>query len=470
MPGSENGEHSVSPSAPSQDEINRITTLSDILQLGEDALPEEYAQSLELVHQHTADDIQSVLSSVPLTVLSVMHGVLADRVCSAHQEFQGRRVIKRTLVKTAVSDIINLGLCLVSKEANRELDKIFLEKTRVVNATPADDIYSKYVEMMELLSTYEKRLETVEAELRNMKRQSVSHVNETDASTSSSNITPPINNQLVVTSNGGAAETERQVSNTTANSENAPISDNVSPVRNKSAASVIPNNPPSQNCSNSSKKPQPRVSVNGATTDVDAPPQNPRINGGSRVKAARCRQVGSEPNAEIYVGGTAATVTCEDIRHDLLGLGVEVNIGDIRMLSDKADWRSFVVKVPKSKEQLICNHPNWSKDLRVRPFRARGAGKSQTTNRGQVRRPGQQLSKQKRHQPNRTWARKQQQRMPECECQTSTTHWSPHRQHTQEQWPVWRQDEYEDDTYLYRDWYESEFPALGESWNRRYRY
>ena len=358
----------------------------------------------------------------------------------------------------------------MNKEANRELDKIFLEKTRVANATPADDIYSKYVEMMELLSTYEKRLDTVEAELRSMKRQSVSHVSEADASTSASDVTPPINNQLIVTSNGGAAETEKQVSNTTANSENAPVSDSVSSVRNNGAASVIPNKPPSQNCSNSSATPQPRVSVNGATSDVDAPPQNPRIYKGSRVKAARSTQVGSEPNAEIYVGGTAASVSCEDIRHDLFGLGVDVNIGDIRILSDKADWRSFVIKVPKSKEQLICNHPNWSKDLRVRPFHARGAGKSQTAKRGQVRRPAQQFSERKRQQPNRTWARKQQQRKPECECQTTTTRWSPHGHNTQEQWPVWRQDEYEDDTYPYRDWYESEFPALGESWNRRYGY
>ena len=142
----------ITPSAPSTDEINRITELTDILQVQENDLPEVYFQSLQIIHQYTVEEIQSVLNDIPMNALSQVHQVLCAKVSATHHEFQGRRIIKRSVLKTVITDLINLGLCLMNGDVNRELDKIFLEKVKGTNTSPSDDIYSKYVELMGLVS------------------------------------------------------------------------------------------------------------------------------------------------------------------------------------------------------------------------------------------------------------------------------------------------------------------------------
>ena len=92
----------ITPSAPSTDEINRITELTDILQVQENDLPEVYFQSLQIIHQYTVEEIQSVLNDIPMSALSQVHKILCAKVSATHHEFQGRRIIKRRVSKTVI--------------------------------------------------------------------------------------------------------------------------------------------------------------------------------------------------------------------------------------------------------------------------------------------------------------------------------------------------------------------------------
>ena len=101
------GGESAEPSAPHIEEINRITTVADIVQVQHDDLPQVYFQSINIIHQSTAEAIQNALNEVPMTVLSQLHSLLCAKVSAAHDELQGRRIIRRSITKTVVLDIIN---------------------------------------------------------------------------------------------------------------------------------------------------------------------------------------------------------------------------------------------------------------------------------------------------------------------------------------------------------------------------
>ena len=486
------GGESAEPSAPHIEEINRITTVADIVQVQHDDLPQVYFQSINIIHQSTAEAIQNALNEVPMTVLSQLHSLLCAKVSAAHDELQGRRIIRRSITKTVVLDIINLGLCVVNGEISRDLDKIFLEKLKGPSES-SDDIYSKYVELMELVSEYANRLEKVETELRQLKSQRAG------ATPQNSNNTPDemleANNQLlaeVETVSTESSGVDSSVSNMrTENSPVSPAITSVNPVSpSQSTAVSAPTTPgasastsvvstASSSATTSSSANQSRVTASQSRVNAS---QSRTPANQSRVTAARTTRSHSEPTAEIYIGGAAGNVSCEDVHFELSTMGVQVDKSNIRILSDKHDWRSFIAKVPKSKEQFVCSHPNWPKDLRVRPFRAPGTAKSQPAARQQESRrkqsqmPRQRWSDTQRKGTSQSWSRKQHASPVSqlCECQAES--WDNFPRERQSDWRKsdWRYPNRYDAPYDYdyvdREWYDSEFPALDKQYDRYYRY
>lgn len=461
------GEGPSTPSAPSTDELNRITTLDDILKVQENDLPEAYVQSMQEIHQYSAEDIHKVLSEVPLSALSELHSVLCAKVSAAHEAFQGRRIIKRNVVRTAATDVINLGLCLVSGEVNQDLDKIFLERLKGAATQMPDDIYSKYVELLDMVTNYAKRLESVESELRSLKSKSTVLVTQSNTNGSiDSDVATTVNNQIL--SGAPSTSTEREHQST----DSPPV---------VPQHPVIQNSPPPSSTRLEVSSPSLTVAPSSSTgaittTTATLPASVVSSSSLSRVKAARSTQSRNEPDAEIYIGGAAGTVTCEDVQFELSKIGVQVDISNVRTLSDKQDWKSFVAKIPKSKEQSVCSHANWSKDLRIRPFRAPGADKSQKARQHEEsrwkrpQRSNQKWTHKQQRQPRRSWNRKQRPSAPQsCECQAPRPRWSSHDYYPEERQSDWGNYIPNDAPYINRDWYDNEFPTLDRSYHN-YRY
>ena len=89
------------------------------------------------------------------------------------------------------------------------------------------------------------------------------------------------------------------------------------------------------------------------------------------------------------------------------------------------------------------------------PFVPEGR-KVQATNQGRTRRPGQQWSKHIRQQTNRTWSRKQQLWMPECECNNNrlVSTWPLHTKTTASVTTkqIWRHDNSKNHTVIKIAW------------------
>ena len=481
------GDEVPEPSAPSVSEVNRITNLNDILQLEENNLPDEFVRAVQFIYQHTSEDIQNVLSQVSMSALTQLHSLLCAQVSAAHQELQGRRIIKRTIIKTVVQDIICLGQCLVNGIISRDLDKIFLEKIKSSSASPSDDIYNKYVELLETISDYAKRLEHVEAELRSLKSQGTgSAVQGTSSAAQDTNSAAQGTSVMAqdTSSTTQGTNSTTQGTSSTEQSGTAIISNQLL-IGNNALDNSVPTVVPRSSVASPSSIPttsSPSVTVSGVTSAC------PRMVGGttnqSRVMAARTNQNRAEPLAEVYIGGAAGSVTCEDVQFELSRLGVHIETSNVRILSDKQDWRSFVAKVPKTKEQLVCNHANWAKDLKIRPFRAPGANKSQNAKQNHQPRRKQfqrhsnhRWSSKQQLQPRRSWIKQQSPALQSCECQTSPSRWSQSPSSYDSQWNCYsheRQYDWnqrlDDAPRAYHDWYDNEFPSLNESYNGYYKY
>ena len=446
------------PSAPGLDEINRVTTLDDLSQVDEGEFTDVYMQSLAAIHQYTNDDIQKKLGEFSQNVLCQLHSVLCDGVSSRHQQFCQRRIVKRTVIRTLVADIAIMGLCIVNGDISRELDKIFLEKLPGSGPLKIDDIYSKYVELLSQVSAYAERLEAVEMELRKLKAPDTPRdtgVRSAEGGADSAS-TQTVANELLLHNSGTAPvhgnNTQVIVDLCSDESKVSTASQmTVAPLPGTSAPAGGPITVNNQSATN----------ANFSNNDG-----NVSVGSISRVTAASSKRSASGQTAEIYVGGTSGNVTCDDIRHDLARMKVNVNTSDVRLLSDKQDWRSFVVKVPKEKEQFICQHNNWAKELKVRPFRApTPTGKSrakphprpnqhQTGSRGQR---GQRF--QNRRQPFRPrlydWCDSQQDDHSAHSRTFSRTYdWDQYRDWYDQEYPPVDQ---------YRDWYDQEYPPIDRS-------
>ena len=146
-----------------------ITNLSELSNLGEDECAGVYVNSLGLIHQYSIVDIQKELSKISMDILGNIHSLLCESLISIFPNYGGRRVVKRTVVRTMVSDITILGMCIVNEQTNRDLEKIFLESQRDLLSNQNGDIYSKFVDLMDTVVKLSERLQKVEEELKHVR-------------------------------------------------------------------------------------------------------------------------------------------------------------------------------------------------------------------------------------------------------------------------------------------------------------
>ena len=85
-----------------------------------------------------------------------------------------------------------------------------------------------------------------------------------------------------------------------------------------------------------------------------------------RVKSAKTQK--RDQVSQIYIGGVSGDTSTDDITADLVTIGIDIGTIQVRALSQKDNWKSFVVTVTKVKEHAIYKNTTWPKDIIVRPF------------------------------------------------------------------------------------------------------
>ena len=84
-----------------------------------------------------------------MNILLAIHHHLCEKVIYIFPQYNGHRIINRTVTRTTVSDIINLGQCIVNRAPLKELDKIFLEQLQETTNSPnsQNSQQAQYVEL-----------------------------------------------------------------------------------------------------------------------------------------------------------------------------------------------------------------------------------------------------------------------------------------------------------------------------------
>ena len=85
-----------------------------------------------------------------MDILLAIHRHLCDKVIAIFPQYNGHRIINRTVIRTTVSDIINLSQCIVNRAPLKALDKIFLEQLHETTNSPnsQNSLQAQFVELL----------------------------------------------------------------------------------------------------------------------------------------------------------------------------------------------------------------------------------------------------------------------------------------------------------------------------------
>ena len=84
-----------------QDNVN----LEDLVNMDPTVICESFMLSLQNIYQHTAHDIQEILSKLDLVVLQSLRLTLLESLAGCFPSYKDKRPMNRIVVKTTVQDI-----------------------------------------------------------------------------------------------------------------------------------------------------------------------------------------------------------------------------------------------------------------------------------------------------------------------------------------------------------------------------
>ena len=148
-------------------DLNTIHCVKDLTELklvSEDRYVDAFTNSLQIIFLYYATDIQNTISSVSMDILLAIHHYLWDKVIDIFPQYNGHCIITRTVTHITVSDIINLGQCIVNQAPLNKLDKIFLEQLHKTTNSPnsQNSLQAQYVELLQTVSRLTKMMENRE--------------------------------------------------------------------------------------------------------------------------------------------------------------------------------------------------------------------------------------------------------------------------------------------------------------------
>ncbi len=150
----------------------RITDLSQLKQLDKESYLETFVHCLNVIFQYAARDIEDCLNKRGMETLSPLHWSLCKKVIELFPEYQNRRTVNRTPKHKCITDIMNMGMTLVSESPTKGMDKIFIEQQTKSNEGQ-DSLLQPEPTVADLIVTVAElsdRLKRVESELEILKQ------------------------------------------------------------------------------------------------------------------------------------------------------------------------------------------------------------------------------------------------------------------------------------------------------------
>lgn len=383
---------------------NDKTVLQELATAHEANLVTTFISKLDDIYSFSLEDVQNCLSTFNKDVLGKLHKTLTRKVSDSFPEFGERKAINRQVKHTMLSDIAVLGYTLVNGIPHKEVEKIFHPPTTSTCSPRDEDTNSalnqeEVAHLIKVVASLNSRVSELEreiAELRGRPAQlappeqesaqteqftSCSSDNEEDGSDSERSVDLPVMQDVV-----GFTLTKKQrrkakrhqrrmAARQAAITPQQPV-DKTDQTTNPSASSQVADSYAqavrrggtdlSERVTNSTQCTQPK-----AARPVEVA-NNVAINPSSSKKSSQGVEAARPPSSHsaLYIGGVKPSNSADDIRCHILQQGAS-RCGNVEILSDKENWRSFKAEVPTADMDRLCNPKVWPSGIQIRPFRDR---------------------------------------------------------------------------------------------------
>jgi hypothetical protein len=461
--GATSGSRTTTPNAGATTNSSKTTPttiqkLTDILKIGRNDIVKVYTKCLSTVHQYAQQDIHECLMKMDLDILNNLHKALCDCVTHILPQFKDRRIVNRQVKRTVVPDIISLGYSLINKAADKDLDKIFLNRDPP-NTEGNDQLTNAQLnELLELLVTVadlgsrvgelEKKLRNVNAENQSLSNRIVmlEQSNKADVHVTNQEHEAPKDNEDEVPSSD-STNAEEVASDSEEITPNDAMDDhedddviitavfkssNVTDRSADTSESEVSGDSSSENLDSDDENNYvfPRryrqkvrkleKKASNAKQAKKGGTQNSRANkdGLKTLKASvgntttkhsdvnhgkpsKLRATVRTNTKDIYIGKVSSNNSAKDIVAHMNDMGINVS-GKVYRLAQGPTHQSFRVSVPSESYSTALHGDNWPKGLIVRPFRTSGHNQRPFRTTGHNHRPFRPRNQQHEDNPRQS--------------------------------------------------------------------
>ena len=351
--------------------LKSLTELSDVDVIKNEDFPDVFVENQGFIFQYARNDVLQALEPRDITVLSSVRNKLNEIIQAQFVEYADKTIKNRTVKHTILGDIITLGTCVVNDQSNKDLEKVYKEKSPIPIPKGSDTDTeeeqlrgSDLAGLIEIIIKLRNTVKKLESDLKTIKTEMKSEVLQIP-STSQVLQTPStsrIENQTLDRSRTTDADSS---SESEANSDRESGFKQVRKKNKSKGKKRGKNQPESQE---TTLVPQ---SLRSADDLKENRPKGddtiPRV---TDLKAAHVEESDPGGTKPVYVGNVHLECTEHSIYSHLRSQDVKLKPSDVTHLATRNGKKSYRVDVPQNQETRLLTKDStcWPKGLKVRPF------------------------------------------------------------------------------------------------------
>ena len=361
-----------------------IVKIKDLEEIEAEIFPQVFHKSLGVIFQYSLHDVKEILNRLDNVTLMATSSLLSKDIISLFPELSSKRPIRRNAKHKMVSDICNLGTCIINKLKNRDLDKFFVDQSSqtpdsIVEHSDVPEIISDLLQNVSMLS---EKVKNLEREIKLLKeKESVicgqEPIEENSGEPHQQLPLPlPPSSPLPATLALVASQDSERSRVIDGGHPNCQISSLHSALPTRNSYALL-----NDECEEDSDTEMEegreegeenacrghQLRGNNAVVRERREKSSPVESGGNRPLRAGV-DTKSQEMTQVFIGGVAKTASENDVVEELTYRGIPQTDISVRLHRQNNYKKSFVATVPVAMKNRLLNHRQWSEGIIVRPF------------------------------------------------------------------------------------------------------
>ena len=303
-----------------------------------------------------------------MSTLSEVHKILCSKITVIFPKYKGKRIVNRMVKHRLVTDIINLGTCVVNQLENKEIEKIFLGQNN--REQSSEETITSNTEMSALLSTVYSlcgKMQNMERDISQLKKENSVLKNTVSKlslrqSNESADLTISFSHPNNTVEDTTTTPEQNPVDNESQNDVHVDHNVVIAQDDGNTPEAVSTDSDGSESGYDFQRIYKKKLSkIEKRLSKLCASLETTNTHDTAKVESHNSTSV-------VYIGGIDPAYCDFDVKNYIQTLGVDGEKLQVERLGTSPDWSSYKVTVPSSFSDTILDSRNWSNSIKVRPF------------------------------------------------------------------------------------------------------